>query len=123
MDLPVGGHRALQRHARGLRVDQQEDDLLIGGVGRHHDALRQVRLGHGQLGAVEHPTVAHRGGGDGRDAVHAHGHPVQGGGEHDVAGHHAGQPARLQLGRAELGQGNAPSTKVAHRGTGATTLP
>ena len=73
--------------------------------GRHHDALGQMGLRHRQLGAIEHPTAAAvRSGGDRRDPADAQGNPVEGRGEHDVAGNDAREPTVLELFGTERGQ-------------------
>ena len=104
MDLAVGRHRPLERHPRRLRVDERQEDAVVG-AGRHDDAVGQVRLGHRQLRAVEHPAVVARSGPYDGDPRRAGGAAGQRGRQDHLAGHDAGEPAGPLGPRAEMGDG------------------
>jgi hypothetical protein len=111
MDLTVGGHRAFERNSRDAGDRPTGGRSPSARAGRHHDALRQMRLGHGQLGAVEHPAVAHRVAVARRDAVHAHGGAGQAAVSMTSPATTPGSQRACSSGEPNWARGNAPSTR------------
>ena len=126
VDLAVGGHRPLEARPRRPPGRPGPATTAPSGV-RAGTSTRAATWAWGTASSVPDEPPARR-----RRASAAHrgrprgalGGAGQGGGEEHLAGHHPGQPAGRQRRRCRSGPaGSAPSTRVDHSGTGATTAP
>ena len=123
VDLAVCGGGALERDARRGGIQQDQQHPAVVGAGRQDDAVRQVGLGHRQLGPLQNEAVArsaclHR-----RHGRRAVGASTECGREDDVAGDDAGQPGgALGLG-AEAGQRQRTEHERGPQGHGGHGVP